>query len=497
MATTSSTTSSTSSSTTSSSTGLVTSLGVGSGLDLSGILDSLEEVENQKLTAITTKQTSYESKLTAYGTLQSSLETFSTATAKLNDSSLYATKQTSTNTSFSSTASSSATSGTYAVKVSQLATAQTLATAAQASKTTQLGDSSLTTRNLTLQVGSGSEVNIALTNDQTTLSGIASAINSAKAGVTASIVQSGDSSYQLTLTSDTTGETSTMSVSSDDSALNSVLGYDSTSSSNGMTQQVAAQNAELTVNGIAIERSSNTVTDVPTEGVTLTLNAVSSSSENLVVTKSVTDATSAITDWVSSYNTLLTSFASLSAYSSVSAGESQSTSNGALVGDSTLSSIKNQLKTIISSAQSSDTFKVLSEMGVSLSTTTDSTTGTVVRGTLSIDNTKLVNALTDNGAEVGKFFMGDGKTTGLATQLVSTVSSYTKSNGLIDNAESGITSIIDKLKTQYTNVQSTIENTMSRYRTQFTKLDVLVQQLNSTGDYLTSAFEQLSSSSSS
>ncbi|MFP1724591.1 flagellar filament capping protein FliD [Lonsdalea quercina] len=497
MATTSSTTSSTSSSTTSSSTGLVTSLGVGSGLDLSGILDSLEEVENQKLTAITTKQTSYESKLTAYGTLQSSLETFSTATAKLNDSSLYATKNTSTNTAFTSTATSSATSGTYAVKVTQLATAQTLATAAQDSKTTQLGDSSLTTRNLTLQVGSGSAVNIALTNDQTTLSGIASAINSAKAGVTASIVQSGDSSYQLTLTSDTTGETSTMSVSSNDSTLNSILGYDSTSSSNGMTQQVAAQNAELTVNGIAIERSSNTVTDVPTEGVTLTLSSVSSSSENLVVSKSVTDAASAITDWVSAYNTLLTSFASLSAYSSVSAGESQSTSNGALVGDSTLSSIKNQLKTIISSAQSSDTFKVLSEMGVSLGTTTDSATGTVVRGTLSIDNTTLVNALTDNGTEVGEFFMGDGKTTGLATQLVSTVSTYTKSKGLIDNAESGITSIIDKLKSQYTDVQSSIENTMSRYRTQFTKLDVLVQQLNSTGDYLTSAFEQLSNSSSS
>ncbi|WP_304165892.1 flagellar filament capping protein FliD, partial [Lonsdalea britannica] len=293
------------------------------------------------------------------------------------------------------------------------------------------------------------------------------------------------------------GETSTMSVSSNDSTLNSILGYDSTSTSNGMTQQVAAQNAKLTVNGIAIERSSNTVTDVPTEGVTLTLNAVSSSSENLVVTKSVTDAASAITDWVSSYNTLLTSFASLSAYSSVSAGESQSTSNGALVGDSTLSSIKNQLKTIISSAQSSDTFKVLSEMGISLSTTTDATTGSVVRGTLSIDNTALVNALTDEGSAVGEFFMGDGKKTGLATQLVSTVSTYTKSKGLIDNAESGITSIIDKLKTQYTDVQSSIENTMSRYRTQFTKLDVLVQQLNSTGDYLTSAFEQLSNSSSS
>ncbi|WP_304167180.1 flagellar cap protein FliD N-terminal domain-containing protein, partial [Lonsdalea britannica] len=221
MATTSSTTSSTSATTTSTGTGLVTSLGVGSGLDLSGILESLQGVEDQKLTAITNKQTSYESKLTAYGTLQSSLETFSTATQKLSDSSLYATKKTSTNTAFTSTATSSATSGSYAVKVTQLATAQTLATSAQTSKTTQLGDSSLTTRNLTLQVGSGSAVNIALTNDQTTLSGIASAINSAKAGVSASIVQSGDSSYQLTLTSDTTGETSTMSVSSNDSTLNS------------------------------------------------------------------------------------------------------------------------------------------------------------------------------------------------------------------------------------------------------------------------------------
>ncbi|ACS85336.1 flagellar filament capping protein FliD [Musicola paradisiaca] len=496
--TTSSTSSSTSTSTSTSSSGLVSSLGVGSGLDLSSLLESLQEVEDQKLTAITTKQTSYEAKLTAYGTLQSALETFSTATEALSDSSLYTTKKTSTNTSFTATAESTASTGSYSVQVTQLATAQTLASATQSSKTTELGDSSLSSRTVTITVGSNTAVNVTLTNSQTTLSGIASAINSAKAGVTASIIQSGDSSYQLTLTSDDTGEASTFTVSSDDTTLNGIIGYDgdSTSTSNGMTEQVAAQNAKLTVNGISIERSSNTVTDVPAEGVTLELSSVSSSAETLTVSKSITDAVSAVSDWVDAYNTLLSSFATLSKYTSVDAGESQSSDNGALVGDSVLSSIKTQLKSLLSHAQSSDTYKVITQLGISIESSSKDDNDNTIYGTLSLDDETLINALTEDASAVSDFFVGNGKTTGLATQMVSAISTYTDDDGVIDGAEEGVQSIIDKLADNYTATQSQIETRMARYKKQFVALDVLVSELNSTSDTLTSMFDQLTSSSS-
>ncbi|WJV60942.1 flagellar filament capping protein FliD [Pectobacteriaceae bacterium CE70] len=481
-----------------STSGLISSLGVGSGLDLSSLLDSLQEVEDQKLTAITTKQTSYEAKITAYGTLQSALETYATATEALSDSSLYTVRNTSTNTAFTSTATSSAATGSYSINVTQLATAQTLAANAQSSKTTELGTSGLSDRTLTIQVGSGTAVDISLTDDQTTLTGIADAINSSDAGVTASIVQSGDSSYQLTITSDTTGSSSTMTISSNDSALNSILGYDSSTSTGGMTETVTAQNAKLTANGISIERSSNTITDVPAEGITLTLSAVSTSSENLVVSKSITDTVSAISDWVDAYNTLLTSFSTLSSYTSVSAGEDQSDDNGALVGDSVLRSVKTQLKSLLSHAQSSGTYKVISELGISIgASSTDSTTGQTTTGKLTLDDETLINALTENSSAVSDFFVGDGTSTGLATQMLSAVNSFTDDDGVISNAEDNLQTIVDKLSKQYTSVQSSIDSTMARYKAQFVKLDVLVSELNSTSDYLTSAFDQLTSSSSS
>ncbi|MCL2895329.1 flagellar filament capping protein FliD [Brenneria tiliae] len=449
-------------------------LGVGSSLDLSSLLESMQAVEEQKLTVISNKQTAYQDKSDAYEALQTALETYSTATAKLTDSDLFNAKKTSTNTAFTTEVSSSAATGSYSVNITQLATAQTLVTGTQESKTSQLGTSELSDRTLSITVGDGSAVSISLTDAQTSLSGIASAINSANAGVTASIVQSGDSSYQLTITSNETGEANTIAISSNDSALESILGDTSTS----RTESVVAQNAKLTVNGVAIERSSNTVTNVPAEGVTLTLTSTSSAAETLTISKSITDATSAIKAWATAYNTLQTAFTTLS-------DPEQDT--GVLSGDSVLRSVKNQLKSLLSSAQSSDTFKVVNELGITLKSD----------GTLSVNDTDLINTLTENSSAVSDFFVGDGKTTGLATQMVAKVDTFTATKGTIAQAKEDITDMLSSLSKQYTKVQTSIESTMARYKTQFVKLDVLMSEMSTLSTYLTNQFEALTSSSNS
>ncbi|KAA8996730.1 flagellar filament capping protein FliD [Affinibrenneria salicis] len=477
MATTISSSTAATTSTSTSSSGSLTStlgLGTGSGLDLQSVLDSLQTVEEQRLTVITNKQTAYQDKSDAYDALETALETYATATEKLTDSDLFNAKKTSTNTAFSTEVSSSAATGSYSVQVTQLATAETLVTGAQDSKTSQLGTSGLSDRTLSITVGSGSAVSISLTDDQTTLSGIASAINASKAGVTASIVQSGDSSYQLTITSDSTGAANTVAISSNDSALESILGDTSSS----RTTSVAAQNAELTVNGVAIERSSNTVTDVPSEGVTLTLTATSSSAETLTVSKSITDATSAIKAWATAYNTLQSAFTTLS-------DPEQDT--GVLSGDSVLRGVKNQLKSLLSTAQSSDTYKVVNELGIKLNSD----------GTLTVSDTDLINALTEDASAVSDFFVGNGTTTGLATQMVAKVDTFTNDKtGTIAQAKEDITDMLSSLTKQYTKVQTSIESTMARYKAQFVKLDVLMSEMSTMSTYLTNQFEALTSSSS-
>lgn len=107
----------------------ISTLGVGSGLDLSSILDSLEAAEKSTLTPISKQQSSYTAKLSAYGTLKSALESFQTANTALNKADLFtATSTTSSSSAFSATTTGSAIAGKYTISVSQLAQAQTLTT---------------------------------------------------------------------------------------------------------------------------------------------------------------------------------------------------------------------------------------------------------------------------------------------------------------------------------------------------------------------------------
>ena len=107
----------------------ISSLGIGSGLKLADILDSLTKAEKEQLTPISKQQSSYTAKLSAYGTLKSSLEAFQTANTALNKADLFtATSTSSSSTAFSATTTGSAIAGKYTISVSQLAQAQTLTT---------------------------------------------------------------------------------------------------------------------------------------------------------------------------------------------------------------------------------------------------------------------------------------------------------------------------------------------------------------------------------
>src|SRR5690554_1338372 len=109
----------------------ISALGVGSGLDLTGLLDQLRDAERGKLAPLTAQKTQQQAKISAYGQLQSALTTFQDSVAKLNEASLY--QSLSANVrgdAFSATTSEAAQPGTYNVEVSQLATAGTLATTA-------------------------------------------------------------------------------------------------------------------------------------------------------------------------------------------------------------------------------------------------------------------------------------------------------------------------------------------------------------------------------
>lgn len=469
----------------------ISTLGIGSGLDLSTILDNLTTAEKASLTPISNQQTAYTAKLSAYATLKSSLSTFQTANTKLNDADLFtATSATSSSSAFSATTTGSVAAGKYTISVTQLAQAQTLTSVVQASNTNALGDSSVSSRSLAITLKDGTSKSITLTSDQTSLTGMRDAINGADAGVTASIIKVGDGSYRLSLTSSETGSDNAVSkiaVTGDDT-LQAIVGYDSTASTNPMTQSVAAQNAKLTVNNVEIENSSNVISDA-LEGITLNLNDTTSSNQTLTIAKDTTKANSAISNWVDAYNTLLDQFSSLTKYTAVDVGaDAQDTSNGALLGDSTLRTIQTQLKSMLTNAQSSSTYKSLAQIGI----TTDPTTGS-----LELDSDKLETALSSDADGVKEMIVGDGKTTGITTTIATNLTGWLSSTGIVQAATDGVSKTLNDLTDQYNTMSTRIDNMVARYKTQFTQLDVLMSSLNQTSSYLTQQFESSSSSSSS
>jgi len=465
----------------------ISTLGVGSGLDLSTILDSLEAAEKAGLKPISTQQSSYTAKLSAYGTLKSALVSFQTANTALNKADLFtATTTSSSSSAFSATTTGSAIAGKYTISVSQLAQAQTLTTTGtQTDSKTAIAsaDSSITIQ----QGGSKDPVKIDISAANSSLSGIRDAINKADAGVSASIINVGNGQYRLSVTANDTGSDNAMTISvSGDSALQSFMGYDA-SGNGGMEESVTAQNAKLKVNNVDIENSSNTISDA-LEDITLTLNDTTTGNQTLTIAKDTSKSESAINAWVTAYNALQDTFSSLTKYTSVDAGtDAQDTSNGALLGDSTLRTIQTQLKSMLSSSTGSSAYKTLAQIGI----TSDPSTGK-----LTVDSTKLESALKTNSADIKDMFVGDGKTTGITTTMGSNLTSWLSTTGIIQAATDGVSKTLNNLTTQYNAASDRIDTMMARYKAQFTQLDVLMNSLNSTSSYLTQQFDTSSSSKS-
>lgn len=465
----------------------ISTLGIGSGLDLSTILDNLETAEKAGLKPISAQQSSYTAKLSAYGTLKSALVSFQTANTALSKADLFtATTTSSSSSAFSATTTGNAIAGKYTISVSQLAQAQTLTTTGtQADSKTAIASAD---SSITIQQGGGKDpLKIDISAANSSLSGIRDAINKADAGVSASIINVGNGQYRLSITANDTGSDNAMTISvSGDSALQSFMGYDA-SGNGGMEESVTAQNAKLKVNNVDIENSSNTISDA-LEDITLNLNDTTSGNQSLTISKDNSKSESAINAWVTAYNALQDTFSSLTKYTAVDAGtDAQDTSNGALLGDSTLRTIQTQLKSMLSSSTGSSAYKTLAQIGI----TSDPATGK-----LNVDSTKLESALKTNSADIKDMFVGDGKATGITTTMGTNLTSWLSSTGIVQAATDGVSKTLKNLTEQYNAASDRIDTLMARYKAQFTQLDVMMSSLNSTSSYLTQQFDTSSSSKS-
>ncbi len=253
---------------------------------------------------------------------------------------------------------------------------------------------------------------VTIDSSDNSLQGIASAINKANIGVNASIINDGSSTpYRLVLTSNATGAASSMKISvSGDSSISSLLSEDPAGTQN-LTQSVAAQNTNLTVNGIAITSANNTISGA-IQGVTL--NVAQAGSTSITVAQNTSTLQSSVSSFVSAYNTLNSTLNAATAYNS-------STKTGAiLLGDPGLLTVQTGLRQVLSGAISGLNVNLnsLAQLGI-----TFNSTGGQSDGSLTLNSSTLQSALSSNPSGVAAVFGAIGTASDSSVSYKSATSS--------------------------------------------------------------------------
>src|SRR5690606_20552260 len=118
----------------------ISALGVGSGLDLTGLLDGLKKAEQQRLVPLAQQKQSVQSKISAYGSVKSAITSFQDALNKLGDAEFFGSASSSVKgDAFLAAAGTGAAVGSYSIDVQQLARSYSIATDRVDDKTRQLG----------------------------------------------------------------------------------------------------------------------------------------------------------------------------------------------------------------------------------------------------------------------------------------------------------------------------------------------------------------------
>lgn len=457
----------------------IASLGVGSGMPLSQTLAQLEAAENKRLEPLDKQMKSYEAQITAYGKIRSQLDKLQKASEDLKKfDKIVATKVDDEFDAFKVTTDGKASIGNYTVSVKELAHAQTLKSKPIPDIEVPIGETLGEGNKRTLvitQKGEKEPLRIELTDKQTSIIELRDAINKKEGNVSATIVKAKDGVNHLVLTSRKEGTDSQMEITVEgDNKLNDFISYSTKTGSGAMQEIVPANNAQITINGIDIERQTNEIKDAP-EGITLNLKKTTFDNKDkadkpeiVTVARDIEPMKDAIKAWTEAYNDLNSTYKSLTKYTQVEKGEAASKDNGVLLGDGTSRMIMSELKSFVTRSQEGIEMDTLNKMGIKFK----------VDGSLDIDSKKLDEALKEKPANVKEFFMGDGKETGFGTQTYNYLKKTLQSNdGTLDIATDGVKKRKKTLDKQIKNTERNITATMERYKNQFQQLDKMVNSM--------------------
>lgn len=460
----------------------ITSTGIGSGIDVGGIVSQLVAAEGQPArNRLDRREAETQATISALGGLKGALSEFQSALSGLSDLDAFQARRATSGDSslFTATADETASAGSYQIEVERLAQGQKLRSGDFADADTAVG-----TGTLTLDVG-GNSFDIAVDAGNNTLAGIRDAINASpdNTGVTATTVNvddpnnKGNTVTRLVLTADEPGKANEITVSTvdDDGNNTDAEKLSRLSSASGELRDLqAAQDALIRIDGQAVTRSSNSINDA-IDGVTLELKKSDVGSTNsLDVALNTGAVKSKVESFIKAYNGLVETTNQLSSY------DPETGRAGALQGDSTLRAISTQIRREMSETVDGidGAFANLATIGVE----------TQRDGTLKLDSARLDEAMDADFDAIGQMFASED---GYATRLDSLVESYVGFNGILDSRTQSLNNRIDDIGDQREDLSRRLSSLESRLLAEFNAMDQLVGQLNSTGNYLSQQLSNL------
>ncbi len=447
---------------------IVSSLGLGSGIDIQELAKNLVEAEKTpRKEAIEAKISKSEARISGLALVNYSLAEIKKAFSDLNDASDF-TSLTATNSqssAFSVKTDSSAQAGSFNVQVTQIATAQRSPSGPFVARNTSLNNG--VGFDLTLVVGGGDEETITVETD--TPAGVVSAINGANLGITAQLLNTGDATnpFTIVVTGQTGSDKSFVLTASEEIA---ELNFGNPPS--GLANLQNAGNAEFTVDGLPITRSTNTITDV-IPGVTLDLFTPTSGNARIDLNRDSGGIEEKLNALVTAYNDFMDNMKIL--------GDSKSdveTYGGALAGNSFLASVKAQVRSLVmgDSSTPGSQLKAARDVGIDIDR----------NGKMSLNSTKLESALKNNFSDVVTLFSANTNNqsvysplpAGLAGDAVKKIDEMLRSDGAVARQTDTTNALIERQKAELSKLEERMGKLLERYTRQFSAMDSIVSSIN-------------------
>lgn len=454
--------------------------GIGSGLDIKGLVNSMVQAETApKAAQLQRQEKTTEAKFSALGKLQLALSNFQSSMKDLNKLSLFDNMKASSSNgaALSATASKTAMSGSYRVEVQQLAASSKVATGAVDTAFKSVGAGTLE-----VKLGANDDKPVTINfADGSSLSDIRDAINEQlkDKGVSANIVNNpATGKSQLVINAKETGEGKDIVMTGTGGVADFTVDSSVKAEAGGAGYLQQAANAKFSVDGLALESATNTVANVIPD-VEFTLKGKTEEGKPLTVT--VGEDRSGVKDqlkkFVESYNEFMSVAKELTAVTKV--GDDKPPVVGGLVGDSTVRSLLNGVRAELGNAMpGAEGMRVLADLGIT----------TQQDGKLKIDDKKLDASLAQNFDKVGQFIAGDN---GLMSRLDGKIDAYTGKTGIIGERQKSLDATRADIKKQTERLNARSIQIEARLLKQFNAMDALVGQLNSTSSSLMQSLASL------